>query len=137
MPIPQVEIPEQRVVHQALENDVHVAGRPHVIYTPDPTGTAGCFCCVCRDESRVLLRGIGEQFVVLPFPGCEREGFSMLLERRRARRREQDCLASHTLPLTRKRTRPKLPHSQFLQCRIPDKVITHLAEQPTGSRFDV
>lgn len=67
--VSQIEIPQQRIVHEALEDDVHVACCSHIVDAPEATGTAWGFCCICRDESRVLFGRLGEQFVVFPFPG--------------------------------------------------------------------
>lgn len=67
--IPEVEISQEGIMHEALEDHVHVTGGPHVIDASQATGPTRCLGRVCRDESRVLFGGLGEELVMLPFSG--------------------------------------------------------------------
>lgn len=48
---------------EALEDDVHVAGGPHIVDPPNTARATWCFHCICRDEPRILLDRVGEKVV--------------------------------------------------------------------------
>lgn len=68
VPVTQVEVPEQGVVHKALEDYVHVAGSPHVVDASEAARTAWGFCCIRRDEPWILLGRFCKEFIMFPLP---------------------------------------------------------------------
>lgn len=62
--IAQVEITEKRVVEEALEHDILVAGSACVVDTSEAVRpTRGC-CSIRGDVTRIVLDGFGKELIV-------------------------------------------------------------------------
>lgn len=70
MAVAQVEVSQQRVLHQTLQNDIHVARSPHVVDAAYSIGTTRRIVCVQRHKLGVFFRCICEKVIELSFPCC-------------------------------------------------------------------
>ena len=61
--VAQMEISEQGVLHQALQNYIHVACSPHIVDSPYAASTTRCVIRVHGHELRIFFRGIGEKVI--------------------------------------------------------------------------
>jgi hypothetical protein len=70
VPVAEVEVAQDRVVEEALEDDVLVAGGAGVVDAAQAIGLAGRRCGVGGDVCRVVPDGVRrlEQLFVFPFP---------------------------------------------------------------------
>lgn len=72
MSIPEVEVPQERIVYEALQDDIHIAGSAHIVDATNTARTAWCFDSMSGDESGVFLGGIGEEIIVFSLSAYSR-----------------------------------------------------------------
>lgn len=67
MAVAQIEVAQERIVEEALQHDILVAGCSCVVYAAKAIRSARCDGRVGGDEARVFFDLVCEQFVVLSF----------------------------------------------------------------------
>jgi hypothetical protein len=66
--VAEVEISKERVVEEALEDNVLVAGRTSIVNAAEAVGTARRHGGVCRDIARITIDRLAEKFIVFSLP---------------------------------------------------------------------
>lgn len=71
MSIAKVKVPEERIVNEGLEDDVHVTCSSHIIDSAKATGVfAGRYNCIAGHKVRIFcpIFGRAGQLIKLSFP---------------------------------------------------------------------